>query len=337
MNLQILWFILIAVLFIGFFFLEGFDFGVGMATRFVAKNRTERDQLVQTIWPFWDGNEVWLLTAGGAIFAAFPHWYATMFSGYYIPFVIILLALILRGVSFEFRVKMTSVTGRNIWDWALFFGSLLPPFLLGVLFTSMVKGMPIDANMNMHAGFLDYISLYSIVGGVAVTLLCLLHGLNFISLRTLGDVRERASKLSKKLYLLLYAGLVVFAVLTFAYTDFFKVRPLAIIAILAAIVLMSVLAHYFVTRKREAISFVLSGLTLSMVVILLFTGLYPRVMVSSLDSAFDMTIALASSSPYTLGLMTKVAVTILPFVLAYQAWGYYVFRQRVKKNLETAE
>jgi len=337
MNLQILWFILIAVLFIGFFFLEGFDFGVGMATRFVAKNRTERDQLVQTIWPFWDGNEVWLLTAGGAIFAAFPHWYATMFSGYYIPFVIILLALILRGVSFEFRVKMTSATGRNIWDWALFFGSLLPPFLLGVLFTSMVKGMPIDANMNMHAGFLDYISLYSIVGGVAVTLLCLLHGLNFISLRTLGEVRERASKLSKKLYLLLYAGLVAFAVLTFAYTDFFKVRPLAIIAILVVIVLMSILAHYFVTRKRDALSFVLSGLTLSMVVILLFTGLYPRVMVSSLDSAFDMTIALASSSPYTLGLMTKVAVTILPFVLAYQAWGYYVFRQRVKKNLETAE
>ncbi len=336
MTLQILWFILIGVLFIGFFFLEGFDFGVGMATRFVAKGRAERDQLVKTIGPVWDGNEVWLLTAGGAIFAAFPHWYATLFSGYYVPLVVVLLALILRGVSFEFRTKMETETSKNVWDWALFFGSLLPPFLLGVLFTSLVKGMPIDGSMNMYAGFFDYISIYSIVGGVAVTLLCLLHGLNFISLRTLGDVRERAAALSKKLYFLLYAGLVAFAVLTYMYTDFFDVRPVAIIVILAAIVIASALAHYSVARRKEGWTFILSGLTLCLVVGLLFTGLYPRVMVSSLDPAYHMTIDMASSSPYTLKIMTIITVSILPFVLAYQAWGYYVFRQRVSKNGKVA-
>ncbi|MCL1886218.1 MAG: cytochrome d ubiquinol oxidase subunit II [Dehalococcoidia bacterium] len=337
MSLQILWFILIAVLFIGFFFLEGFDFGVGMATRLITRNRAERDQLVRTIGPFWDGNEVWLLTAGGAIFAAFPHWYATLFSGYYIPLTVVLLALILRGVSFEFRAKMQSEAGKNIWDWALFIGSLLPPFLLGVLFTSMVKGMPIDASMNMYAGFWDYISLYSIVGGVAVTLLCLLHGLNFISLRTLGDIRERATALAKKLYLVLYGGLVAFAALTYAYTDFFNVRAAVIVAILAIIVIISVIAHLSVLRKKEAISFVLSGLTLCLVVVLLFTGLYPRVMVSSLGAAYDMTIDMASSSSYTLGLMTIVAFSILPFVLAYQIWSYYVFRKRVSTTPEIAE
>lgn len=332
MSLQILWFILIAVLFIGFFFLEGFDYGVGMATRFVAKDGAERNQLVQTIGPVWDGNEVWLLTAGGAMFAAFPHWYATLFSGYYIPLVVVLLALIIRGVSFEFRHKMETEKGRNLWDWALFFGSLLPPFLLGVLFTSLVKGMPIDANMNMYAGFFDYISLYSLVGGVAVTLLCLLHGLNFISLRTLGDVRERSAALAKKLYLLLYAGLAVFAVLTFVDTDFFAVRPLEISAILVLIVVVSVLAHYMAVRKKEALAFGLSGLTLALLVVLLFTGLFPRVMISSLDPAYHMTIYMASSAPYTLGLMTKVTVAILPFVLAYQIWAYYVFRQRIGKE-----
>lgn len=337
MTLQNLWFILIAVLFIGFFFLEGFDFGVGMAIRFIARGRTERDQLVRTIGPVWDGNEVWLLTAGGAIFAAFPHWYATMFSGYYIPLVVVLLALILRGVSFEFRSKMETEKSRNLWDWILFFSSLLPPFLLGVLFTSMVKGMPIDASMNMNAGFFDYISLYSIVGGVAVTLLCLLHGLNFISARTLGGVRERAAALAKKLYFLLYAGLVAFAVLTFVYTDFFTVRAAVTIAILATIVVVSLLTHYAVASRRESLAFGLSGLTLALVVVLLFAGLFPRVMVSSLGSAYDMTINAAASSPYTLRLMTIVSVIILPFVLAYQAWGYYVFRQRINKAPEAAD
>ena len=331
-SLQVLWFILVAVLFIGFFFLEGFDYGVGMATRFIAKGRDERDQLVETIQPVWDGNEVWLLTAGGAMFAAFPHWYATLFSGYYIPLVVVLLALILRGASFEFRHRMKPGIGRDFWDWALFLGSFLPPFLLGVLFTSLVSGMPIDANMNMYAGLFDYITPYSVVGGVAVTLLCLLHGLNFISLRTLGEVRDRASASAKKLYKWLYAGLVAFAALTLFYTDFFFVRPMAITVILAVIVVVTILTHFLVVKKWETLAFILSGLTLALVVILLFTGLFPRVMVSSMDPAFHMTIFTASSTPYTLGLMTKVTVAILPFVLIYQIWAYYVFRQRVEKK-----
>jgi len=332
MTLQILWFILIGVLFIAFFFLEGFDFGTGIATRLIGRTKADRDQMVATIAPVWDGNEVWLLTAGGAIFAAFPHWYATMFSGYYIPLAVVLLALIFRGVSFEFRHKMESARWQNVWDWALFVGSLLPPFLLGVLFTSMVKGMPIDANMNMHAGLFDYISLYSLVGGIAVTLLCLLHGLNYISLRTLGGVREKAKSLAQKLYSVLYGGLVVFAVLTFFYTDFFKEKAIAIILILGAIVVLSLLAHLFVSKKREALAVISSGLTLGLVVILLFVGLYPRVMVSSIDQLYSMTIQMAASGDYTLKIMTVVTVCVLPFVLVYQAWCYYVFRKRISSE-----
>ncbi|MCL2140449.1 MAG: cytochrome d ubiquinol oxidase subunit II [Dehalococcoidia bacterium] len=331
MNLQIIWFILIAVLFIGFFFLEGFDFGVGIATRLITKDRSERNQLIGTIAPFWDGNEVWLLSAGGAIFAAFPHWYATMFSGYYIPLTIVLLALILRGVSFEFRMKMHSERARNLWDWFLFIGSLLPPFLLGVLFTSLVKGMPIDENMTMYAGFWDYISLYSVVGGVAVTLLCLLHGLNFISLRTNGIVRTRASELSNKLYYLLYAGLAIFVLLTIFNTDFYKDKTALMILLSVAIVIISTITHSCVIRRKEAFAFLFSGLSLCMVVVLLFSGLFPRVTVSSIDPSYSMDIYMASSSPYTLKLMTIVAFCILPFVLAYQGWSYYIFRKRVSK------
>ena len=163
MELSELWFILVAVLFIGFFFLEGFDFGVGMATRTIATNDLERRILINTIGPFWDANEVWLLTAGGAIFAAFPHWYATMFSGYYIPLVFVLLALIGRGVAFEFRGKEKSRQWKSSWDWIIFIGSLLPPFLFGVLFTSILRGMPIDANMNIYASFTDYVNIYTVV------------------------------------------------------------------------------------------------------------------------------------------------------------------------------
>ena len=162
MSLSELWFVLIAVVFIGFFFLEGFDFGVGMSTRFLARNETERTVLVNTIGPFWDANEVWLLTGGGAIFAAFPNWYATMFSGYYLPLFAVLLALIGRGTAFEFRRKVKNSKWTNVWDWVIFFGSLLPPFLLGVAFTSMLKGMPTGSDMNMSAGFTDYINIYSL-------------------------------------------------------------------------------------------------------------------------------------------------------------------------------
>lgn len=328
--LQLLWFIVIAVLFIGFFFLEGFDFGVGMATKILAKNRQEREVVMASIGPVWDGNEVWLITAGGALFASFPEWYASLFSGYYILLFLILFGLILRGVSFEFRHHMETDRGRNIWEWALFIGSTLAPFLFGMMFTSMVRGMPIAADKNIYASFGDYVNLFSIVGGVAVTLICFIHGLNYIRLKTDGPIRHRAALYAKRLYPVLFAGLVVFALLVWRETDFFDKRPVSTLIILIAIVLAAVVATYGSLKDKELLSFLATGAVLAGVVILLFNGLFPRVMVGNADAARDLLIVDASSSPYTLKLMTIVTAILLPFVLAYQAWSYYIFGKRLK-------
>ncbi|MEH7097218.1 cytochrome d ubiquinol oxidase subunit II [Neobacillus vireti] len=329
MELSELWFILIAVLFTGFFFLEGFDFGVGMATRFLARSQTERSIMVNTIGPFWDANEVWLLTGGGAIFAAFPNWYATMFSGYYIPLLVVLLALIARGVSFEFRSKIPSSQWTNSWDWALFFGSLLPPFLLGVLFTSMLKGMPIDKDMNMSAGFIDFINIYSLWGGLTVTLLCYLHGLNYLTLKTEGELRKRSASLAKKIVFAVLGALAVFVGLSWLMTDIFQVRRIPELILAALVVIIYALSYMFISKKREGLAFTMSGLGLICTVLVIFTGLFPRVMISSINKAFDLTVYNASSGAYSLKIMTIVALTILPFILGYTIWSYYIFRKRV--------
>lgn len=329
MTLNELWFILIGVLFIGFFFLEGFDFGVGMSTRLLARTTQERNQLIATIGPFWDANEVWLITAGGALFAAFPEWYATMFSGYYTAFVIFLLALIARGVAIEYGHYADSTKYENFWHWLIFIGSLIAPFILGVLFTSLVQGMPIDRDMNLYGGFSDFVNVYSVVGGLAVVLLTLIHGLTFIGIRTYGNIRERALSLVNKVYILLFAGLVLFAVLTYTQTDLFTVRPVATPILLVLIVLSAILGVVFANKKKEGLAFTMSGMTIILTVAMLFVGLFPRVMISSIDPAFNLTIENAASGPYTLGVMTKVAVTLLPFVLGYQIWSYYVFRKRI--------
>ncbi|MGM9929706.1 MAG: cytochrome d ubiquinol oxidase subunit II [Bacillus sp. (in: firmicutes)] len=329
MSLNELWFILVAVLFIGFFFLEGFDFGVGMSTRLLAHSKQERDQLIRTIGPFWDANEVWLITAGGALFAAFPQWYATMFSGYYIPFVFFLLFLIARGVAIEYSHHAETAKWKNVWHWLIFIGSLGAPFLLGVLFTSLVRGMPIDENMTLYGEFADYVNVYSVVGGLAVVLLSLVHGLTFIGLRTIGSVRERAVALLNKVYIVLFIGLIVFAVLTYTETDLFDVRPVATPVFIAAIVVSAVLGLFFARKQKEGWAFAMTGVTIICTVAMLFVGLFPRVMISSIDSAFNLTIMNAASGHYTLSLMTKISLTLLPFVIGYQIWSYYVFRKRI--------
>jgi cytochrome bd ubiquinol oxidase subunit II len=329
MTLSELWFVLIALVFIGFFFLEGFDFGVGMSTRFLARNQTERSILVNTIGPFWDANEVWLLTGGGAIFAAFPHWYATMFSGYYLPLFAVLLCLIGRGVSFEFRRKLNNSRWTNVWDWVIFLSSLLPPFLVGVLFTSMLKGMPIGNDMNMSAGFADYINIYSLWGGLTVTLLCLLHGLNFLTLKTEDEIRERSAKLAKKLTFAVLGVLVVFVGLSWFKTDIFEVRMVPELILVGLIVVVFALTPYFIAKKQEGLAFTMTGLGLAFTVSAIFVGLFPRVMISSINKAFNLTVYNAASGDYSLKIMTIVVVTTLPFVLAYTVWSYYVFRKRV--------
>lgn len=336
MSLSELWFILVAVLFIGFFFLEGFDFGVGMATRLLAKNDTEKRMLINSIGPFWDGNEVWLLTAGGAMFAAFPNWYATLFSGFYIPLVVLLLALIARGVAFEFRGKVGNANWRKAWDIAIFLGSFLPPFLLGVVFATLMKGMPIDGDMQMHAGFFDVVNPYSVVAGLSVVCLCVVHGLMFASLRTEGDLRLRAREMARKWLIPLAALLVILAVLTFVSTDAFQTRGviLAIMAVVGAAAF--VLAGYFMKQGREGWAFGMTGTVIALAVAAVFVALFPRVMVSSLGSAFDLTVYNAASGNYSLKVMTIVALSLLPFVLAYQIWSYFVFHKRIheKTHLE---
>lgn len=330
-GLQLFWFVVIGVFFAGFFFLEGFDFGVGMSLKTLAFDEQEEDQLISTIGPFWDGNEVWLVTAGGAMFASFPYWYASLFSGFYLILLLILIGLIIRGVSFEFRSK-SKPEHKKIWTWTLAIGSFMIPFFFGVLFTALVQGMPLDADGNIMATFTDYINLFSIVGGVALTLLSYLHGMNYIALKTTGPVREKAKNHGQALYWVLYAGLVAFAILLFFKTDFFEYRLVSTLVLVVLIVLLTVIAQISLIKGKERTAFFSSGLTIVAVVSLLFNGLFPRVMISSISSEFDMLIADASSSPYTLKMMSIIALTILPFVLGYIAWSYYIFRGRVRHD-----
>ncbi|MFD1179493.1 cytochrome d ubiquinol oxidase subunit II [Paenibacillus puldeungensis] len=336
MSLNELWFVLVAVLFIGFFFLEGFDFGIGMSTRFLAKNDMERRVLINSIGPFWDANEVWLLTAGGAMFAAFPNWYATMFSGYYTPLVVLLLALIGRGVAFEFRGKVDSGKWKTTWDIAIFVGSLLPPFLLGVVFSGLMKGLPIDGDMEMKAGLFDMVNVYTLVGGITVVMLCLVHGLLFATLRTTGDLQERARKMAHKLLIPLAVMFVLLGVLTYFQTDVFEVRGLllGIVAVLGVVAF--VLAGMFISKKRDGWAFGMTGTMIALSIASVFIGLFPRVMVSSINETFSLTIHNAASGHYSLKVMTIVALTLLPFVLGYQIWSYFVFHKRVheKEHLE---
>lgn len=336
MELSELWFVLIGVLFVGFVFLEGFDFGVGMGTKFLARNEIERRVMINSIGPFWDANEVWLLTAGGAMFAAFPHWYATLFSGYYIPFVVLLLALIARGVAFEYRSKVASEKWKKTWDWALFLGSLLPPFLLGVLFSSLIQGLPIDGNMNMQAGFFDIVNVYNVLGGVAFVLISFLHGLMFTSLKTEGDLRERANKMARKLYWITGAAIVLFVVCTGIFTDAFANRGNILIQVYGAAVVLYLALWPMLKNRKEGYSFAATGAIIILVVSSFFIALFPNVLISSIDPAYNITVYAAASGEYSLKVMTIVALIMVPIVLAYTIWSYYVFRKRVshKEHLE---
>ncbi|WP_270318182.1 cytochrome d ubiquinol oxidase subunit II [Lactococcus petauri] len=329
-GLQLFWFILIAVLFGGFFFLEGFDFGVGMSVLALARNKREVNQAIATIGPFWDMNEVWLLTAGGAMFASFPYWYASLFSGYYNILLLILACLILRGVTFEFRHRSESEKVERGWEIILGVTSFFIPFLFGLMFTSMIQGVPMDARGDIYASFTTYVNPLSLVGGVAVALMSFLHGLNYIALKTEGNMRKRANDLANKLYFVLYAGEVVFALLIAMKTDFIEKHAPLTIGLLAVIVLLTVFAHVSVAKKREMSAFLSSGLTFLALVALLFQGLFPRVMIAE-NPAYSILIKDASSTHYTLTTMSYITIAILPFVLAYMAWTYYIFRKRISE------
>lgn len=333
MDLNILWFVLIGVLFVGYFFLEGFDYGVGTLLPFIGKTDIERRMTINTIGPFWDGNEVWLLTSGGAIFAAFPHWYATLFSGFYLAFFLMLVALIVRGVAFEFRSKDDRPAWRSLWDWMIFAGSLIPALLWGVAITNLVRGVPIAANMQYVGTFWDLLSPYALVGGLTTLLLFTFHGALFLTLKTEGVLMERAHRAASVVGVLAVPALLLLVLLSYSQTDIFTGAGAGVVFWAAVPAL--VLACWLIRSGRHAWAFIMNGLTIVLFTVALFWGLFPRVMVSSLNPEWSLTVYNASSSPYTLKVMTIVAVTLVPIVLLYQAWTYWVFRQRVTaKQLE---
>jgi len=324
MALTDFWFITIAVLWIGYFFLEGFDFGVGMLLHPIGRTDAERRVMINTIGPVWDGNEVWLLVAGGATFAAFPNWYATLFSGFYLALFLILLALIFRGVAFEYRGKIDSVRWRQRWDIAIAVGSWLPAVLWGVAFANIVRGVPIDANQDFTGNLFTLLNPFGLLGGITTASLFILHGANFLSLKTVGEVRERAHRAAQ-----IAGPVAIVAGATFLiWNQLERGKGWTWIVVIGAAVAL-VVGLLAERRNSEGIAFGATGLAIAFAVIALFGSLYPDVMPSSTDPAFSLTVENASSTDYTLKVMTIVALVMTPIVLLYQGWTYWVFRKRI--------
>ncbi|MDN5558037.1 MAG: cytochrome d ubiquinol oxidase subunit II [Ruaniaceae bacterium] len=344
--LSVLWFVLIAVLWIGYLVLEGFDFGVGMLLKFLPKNEREKRVMLNSIGPHWDGNEVWLLTAGGATFAAFPEWYATLFSGAYLALLLILVALIVRICAIEWRPKIQNAEWRDRWDWIHVVGAWVPAVLWGVAFANLVQGMKIEvldrvtgavvptadvasslatSSHQLTGGFFSLITPYTLLGGLVTASLFLSSGAIFLALKTAGEIQERAAKLAVKTSILATALAAVFVLWgQFAFSaNAIGWIPLLVAALALVGVVLSTL------KRREGWAFTLNVIAIISAVTWIFVTMFPNVMPSSIDPAYSLSIAQASSTPYTLTVMSIVALTLVPIVLAYQAWTYWVFRKRL--------
>jgi cytochrome d ubiquinol oxidase subunit II len=331
-HLQVLWFALIAVLWIGYFVLEGFDFGVGTLLPFLAKDDTDRRVLITTIGPVWDGNEVWLLTAGGATFAAFPGWYATLFSGFYLALFLILVSLIVRGVAFEYRGKHDSARWRAWWDRAIFVGSAAPALLWGVAFANIVHGVPIDRHGEYTGTLFTLLNPYALVGGLMSLAVFTLHGAIYLSLKTKGELLERSRAAARRLSVV--AAALVFAFLLWTYLNAVSAHARGIVpgVIPLTALGLAIAVPFLVRSARDGWAFASTAVTIALVTLTIFLNLYPRVLVSSTSKAFDLTIWSTSSTHYTLVVMTIVAFLFTPIVLVYQGWTYYVFRHRVGRD-----
>ncbi|WP_042378335.1 cytochrome d ubiquinol oxidase subunit II [Streptacidiphilus melanogenes] len=325
MALATFWYILTAVLWTGFFVLEGFDLGVGLLHTVVARDEPGRRAAIGTIGPLWDGNEVWLIVAAAAMFAAFPGWYATLFSGYYLVLVLVLVGLILRGVSFEFRDKVERSGWRRTWETTLTVGSLLVPFFLGVMLGGMLHGIPIGQDQEFSGTFADLFSGYAVFTGVTLVLLCLLHGAVFLTLRTTGTVRGRARLLARRIAPV--TALAVLAFLPWTHSTAGKGVLPSIMQLIAVLLVLA--AAWLVTAGHEGWAFTATTLTIATCVLSVFVDLYPHLIVSSTNQAYDITVSNAASGNYALKVISVVAIVLLPVVLAYQGWSYHVFWRRV--------
>jgi cytochrome d ubiquinol oxidase subunit II len=330
MDLELLWFCLIAILWAGYFLLEGFDFGVGMLLPFLPRGEDDRRTMLQTIGPVWDGNEVWLVVAGGATFAAFPAWYATMFSGFYVALLLVLFFLIIRVVSFEWRSKSESPRWRSLWTWANTIGSVGAPLVWGVGLSCLVYGVPIDSDGDYAGSFWDLFSPYTVLAGVAAVALFAFHGATFLTLRTVGELRDRAEHAARRLALPAVVLAALFLVWTVAVAIDRNDKDLFPPVLPAAVGIVALgLALILTMGGRNGRAFAMTGLAAISVVATLFVSLYPRVMVSSPSFENSLTVDGAASSHYALQVMSVVALIFVPLVLLYQGWTYYVFRRRL--------
>jgi cytochrome d ubiquinol oxidase subunit II len=322
------WYIIIAILWTGFFVLEGFDFGVGMLHAVIGTDEAGRRAAINTIGPLWDGNEVWLIVAAAAMFAAFPGWYATMFSAYNLVLVLLLASLIVRGVAFEYRGKRDAARWRRTWDVLLTVGSLLAPLLFGVALAGLLHGLPINSAQNFTGSFWDLFQPYALFTGVTLVLICLLHGATFMCLKTTDAMRERSWQAARRVAPVTGAAVIAFIIWTHvtAGTTFFLnvIELLAVLAVIAAV--------WLVYAHREGFAFAATAVTIASCILALFVDLYPNVMVSSTSKAYNLTVHNTASPGYSLKVMTVVVIILLPVVLAYQTWTYYVFRRRVSKQ-----
>jgi cytochrome bd ubiquinol oxidase subunit II len=328
-NLQTFWFFLIAILWIGYFVLEGFDFGVGVVQRFLGRDEEERGTLIHTIGPVWDGNEVWFVVAGGATFAAFPGWYATTFSAFYLALFLVLVGLISRGIAIEYRFKQKDPTWRRRWDTILALSSGLTAFLWGVAFSDFVHGVPLDAQGNFTGNLLDLLGPYALLGGLTTVVLFAFHGAVFLTLRTRGDLEARARALAARLGA--PAAVLVLGYLVWTYVNAVNLDDKGIVPgiIPVSAIALPFIGWAFVRAGRTGWAFTATAAAISLLFLTIFLNMYPRVLVSSTSNADSPTIFTTSSTHYTLTVMAIVALLLTPVVLLYQTWTYWVFRHRL--------
>lgn len=334
MDLNIIMFIYVTFLFVGFFFLEGFDYGIGILLPFIGKNNTERRVMLNSIGPVWDANEVWMITAGAILFGSFPHVYASLFSGFYLALIVMLVALIVRGTGFEFRSKVDNQVWRNTWDWLIFTGSLLPALLWGVAVGNLMRGIALDETMTYYGGLLPLLNPFSLLCGLVFVSLFITHGANYLSLKTGGEVAERVKKLAFSSWLVTTVLTVIFVLWTLVATDILTKAGVngMLPAILATLALLA--GGYFIKNGKWGWSFVTVGFVVVFTTIMVFAGLYPRILISTINPDYSLTIYNAASTAKTLKLIATIATIMLPIVLAYKAMAYWIFRQRVEPKAE---
>jgi cytochrome bd ubiquinol oxidase subunit II len=320
-----LWYILITILWTGFFVLEGFDLGVGMLHSIVGRDEEGRQAVINTIGPLWDGNEVWLIVAGAAMFAAFPGWYATMFSGLYLAMVILLGALIFRGVSFEYRGKRPGKRWRRTWDWLLSVSSLLVPLIIGIALGDLLHGLPINSSHEYTGTFWDIFQPYAILTGIMLVAVCVMHGATFITMKTTDDLRRRAWRTARMAAPV--AALLVLAFIAWTHVEAHGGAFLNVIELIACLAAVGAVLEIWAGNQGWA--FTMSTITIATSIVTLFVDLYPRVMVSSTNPAYSLTVNNSASNGYALKVMSVIALVLLPLVIGYQGWTYYVFRQRI--------